>query len=59
MILIKSYNSEARDLVNAYMVNELTAEVNNSQDFVRLLRFVGLDRINVSELMNKEIYIYI
>lgn len=29
MILIKPYNSEARDLVNAYMVNELTAEVNN------------------------------
>lgn len=29
MILIKPYNSEARDLVNTYMVNELTAEVNN------------------------------
>ena len=34
MILIKPYNSEVRDLVNAYIVNPPTAEVSNIQDFV-------------------------
>lgn len=33
MILIKPCNSEVRDLVNAYMVNQLTVEVSNIRDF--------------------------
>ena len=48
MIWLNPVNSEVRDLVNAY-----TTEV-NAQDFVlRLLIFIGLDGITISELMNE------
>ena len=48
MIWLNPVNSEVRDLVNA-----CTTEV-NAQDFVlRLLLFIGLDGITISELMNE------
>ena len=48
MIWLNPVNSEVRDLVNA-----CTTKV-NAQDFVlRLLIFIGLDGITISELMNE------
>ena len=46
--LVKPHISEVRDLVNA-----CATEVNAQEFVLRLLIFIGLDGITVSELMNE------